>query len=473
MTRDELERLRARADETGQVRSDYKSQRRAQLKKMSDDKMKHWPNTLEANRIKKLRFVEEKARKEEEARQEIDRQEAEHRRVQRLEAIKRANNLMYEQTDKMKYLKSAKMYAETIDTRKGQIQQKALRKEEEKKREAEYHQIILQKVHDGEKAEKEKHEKEIRKIEIIKKQRKEQVEEVRAKRAAEAAEKARAIGEAMKREAEERIKEDLEEQVRKAERIAEANAKTVLANERIKVIKAELMEREAAQMATIEQEKAEIEGRKIAMKALEIRRFEKKQETRQKMIDAAVEQLRKSSSEQAIANKQAAEARAKEDALIAAKEAKRERERQITDQSLDQIRAKKERVEREWEEEDHMVKAMIEENERADKAEKEKAARNENIRRLKELQFNEAAKTQRNKIAERLEEINRAKLLMDIGSQDDNKFAEICKDQIKQYAKEGKPVYTILKALEQSEPVLIPARLDPTKRGAALLERDE
>ena len=63
MTRDELERLRARADETGQVRSDYKSQRRAQLKKMSDDKMKHWPNTLEANRIKKLRFVEEKARK--------------------------------------------------------------------------------------------------------------------------------------------------------------------------------------------------------------------------------------------------------------------------------------------------------------------------------------------------------------------------------------------------------------------------
>ena len=250
----------------------------------------------------------------------------------------------------------------------------------------------------------------------------------------------------------------------------------MLANERIKVIKAELMEREAAQMATIEQEKAEIEGRKIAMKALEIRRFEKKQETRQKMIDAAVEQLKKkSSSEQAIANKQAAEARAKEDALIAAKEAKRERERQITDQSRkDQIRAKKERVEREWEEEDRMVKAMIEENERADKAEKEKAAREyENIRRLKELQFNEAAKTQRNKIAERLEEINRAKLLMDIGSQDDNKFAEICKDQIKQYAKEGKPVYTILKALEQSEPVLIPARLDPAKRGAALLERDE
>ena len=128
----------------------------------------------------------------------------------------------------------------------------------------------------------------------------------------------------------------------------------------------------------------------------------------------------------------------------------------------------------EWEEEDRMVKAMIETNIKAEALEKEKRANEyENTRRLKELQYNDAAKAQRNKIAERLEEINRAKLLMDLGSQDDSKFAEICKDQIKQYAADGKPVYTILKALEQTEPVLIPARLDHTKRGAALLERDE
>ena len=208
LTRAELERLKHRAVSDGEPRGDYKTQRRAQLKKMSDEKMKHWPNTLEANRIKKLRFVEEKARKEEEARQEVDRLEAEHRRVQRLEAIKRANELMYEQTDKMKYLKGAKMYADTVHTRKDQVALKILRKEEEKKRDAEYHQIILQKVADGEKAEKEKEQRLVEKMEIIKKQRKEQVEEVRAKRAAEAAE-ARAIGEAMKNEAKARLEEDL------------------------------------------------------------------------------------------------------------------------------------------------------------------------------------------------------------------------------------------------------------------------
>ena len=197
LTRAELERLKHRAVSDGEPRGDYKTQRRAQLKKMSDEKMKHWPNTLEANRMKKLRFVEERARKEEEARQEVDRLEAEHRRVQRLEAIKRANELMYEQTDKMKYLKGAKMYSDTIHTRKGQMALKISRKEEEKVKDAEYHQIILQKVADGEKAEKEKEQRLLGKVEIIKKQRKEQVEEVRGKRAAEAAE-ARAIGEAMK-----------------------------------------------------------------------------------------------------------------------------------------------------------------------------------------------------------------------------------------------------------------------------------
>lgn len=475
LTRAELERMRRTASGAVEKHVDTKARRREELKKLSEDKMKHWPNTLEANRLKKLRFVEDKARKEEEARQELDRQEAELRRVQRLEAIKRANDLMYDQTDKMKYLKGAKMYADTVATRATQVEMKQKRKEEEKKREAEYHQIILQKVAQGEKEEKEKEARVADKIETIKIQRREQVEEVRAKRAAEEAE-ARAIGEAMKKEAAARIQEDLDEQVRKQERIADANAKTVIANERIKVIKKELAAREKEQLEAIEAEKDKIEGRKLAMKALEIRRFEKKQETRQKMIDAAVKQLAsKQNTEAALANKQAKEQRAKEDAAIADKAAKREAQRIAIDQSRqDQIRNKREKLEKEWAEEDRMVKAMIEEKERSEKNEADKQHRDlENIRRLKQLQYNDAAKTQRNKIAERLEEVNRAKLLMDIGSQDDNKFAEICKEQIKKYAADGKPVYTLLKALEQTEPSLIPARLDHTKRGQALFERQE
>ena len=41
-------------------------------KEMSEDKLKHWPNTLEALRKKKESFTKDKEDKLEEARQEVD-----------------------------------------------------------------------------------------------------------------------------------------------------------------------------------------------------------------------------------------------------------------------------------------------------------------------------------------------------------------------------------------------------------------
>ena len=67
--------------------------------------------------------------------------------------------------------------------------------------------------------------------------------------------------------------------------------------------------------------------------------------------------------------------------------------------------------------------------------------------------------------------VQEAKLLQDVGNQDDDKFAEICKAEILRFTKEGKPTYTLMKALEQTQPGLLPAKLDATKRGKGL-ERD-
>lgn len=58
-----------------------------------------------------------------------------------------------------------------------------------------------------------------------------------------------------------------------------------------------------------------------------------------------------------------------------------------------------------------------------------------------------------------------AKILRAISSQDDDKFADICKAEIMRYAGEGKPVYTLMRALEATQPLLLAAKLDPTKRG--------
>lgn len=51
-----------------------------------------------------------------------------------MEAINRANDLLYEQTDRMKLLKSKRMYCDVLHTRVGQIEDKITSKEIVKKR---------------------------------------------------------------------------------------------------------------------------------------------------------------------------------------------------------------------------------------------------------------------------------------------------------------------------------------------------
>ena len=67
---DELDRIRMSV-QPAEV-SDAKGRRRAELKKLSQDRLQHWPNTLEAARLKKESYLAEKAQREEEARQEVD-----------------------------------------------------------------------------------------------------------------------------------------------------------------------------------------------------------------------------------------------------------------------------------------------------------------------------------------------------------------------------------------------------------------
>lgn len=72
LTKAELERMRANI--RGPQSDTTVQDRKAQLKQLSNDRMKHWPNTLEALRKKKESYIKEKEEKEELKRQEIDRE---------------------------------------------------------------------------------------------------------------------------------------------------------------------------------------------------------------------------------------------------------------------------------------------------------------------------------------------------------------------------------------------------------------
>merc|ERR1719164_335336 len=67
--------------------------------------------------MKKESFKADRMAMEEKERQEIDRKEAQLQKEMRISSIKRANTILYEQTDKMKNLRSQQMYSDVLADR--------------------------------------------------------------------------------------------------------------------------------------------------------------------------------------------------------------------------------------------------------------------------------------------------------------------------------------------------------------------
>lgn len=454
----ELERIKASILPPVEDRQAY--DKKKELKKKSEDRLKNWPNTLEALRLKKENFLKEREERAELERQEIDRQEAEIRRTMRLESISRANELLYDQTDKMKMLKGQRLYAEVIHTRHQQIDRKSKEKLKEYDVEKVYHERILEQVAKGENDERLKEEKRKKQIEEIKITRKQQLEENK-KRKEDEMNTSYEEGQKMKREAQLRLQEEMEEQKRKHTYSIENNMRMLKANNDLKSVREELKAQEAAAALSREAEVESIEKRKKDMKALQQFHFEKKQETRMKMIERAIENLaRQSNQEQTILNKQIADQKEKEDKAIANKEEKlrREWEETVTSRTL-QIDKKEKQSRLQKMEDDVLAKRFKEENEEAIRQEKEKQqrAKDENTR-IKLIQLEEGKITKQKKEDDRLTEIEQSKFLSSLNKDDDKKFTEVCKKEIERNIKLGKPVYTLIKALEFTQPPLLAAK---------------
>lgn len=479
----ELQRIKASVQPKKE--DNYRIERRKELKQLSNEKVKNWPNTLEALRIKKESFLKDREVQEEFKRQEIDRevssisysthtivlslsnlsiryclQEAELRRQNRLESIRKANELLYAQTDKMKMLKSARLYADVIHTRQHQMVDKKKRIGQEQEEELSHHQQVMDRVSRLKAAEDEKIEKERLLIESIKVTRKVQLEQERQRKEAEA-EKLRLEGLAIKEKAVKAMEDEYQEQAMRRKLAADNNTSMIKANEDLKLVKKEMERKEMEEATAREADILRIEKRKLALKQMEAERFARQQEMRQKLIDRAVEQLAsKTNTEQAILNKQINEQRAKEDRKEADKEARAKADWDATVASRTaQVNRKRDEMRRQMEEDDMLSDKWRRENEDAIRAEEEKQrkARLETIR-IKDNQKEEGRERARKRAEEKLLEVEQAKFLASLEGNDDAKFVELCKAEIEKNIREGKPVYTLLRALEYTAPQLMAAK---------------
>ncbi len=389
------------------------------------------------------------------------------RRKERLESIRKANDLIYDQTDKMKMLKSQRMYSEVVYTRYGQIDTKQAVKEQEKVAEKGFHEGILRQVAEGEAVDKAKAERRREQIEDIKVSRKQQLDECRS-RQEEIERKNREEGIRMRLDAQQKLEEDIRNQEEKQRRAAATTVRMMKANEDMK--QERLVQIEKERLAELERD-AQVEvidHRKKALKTLEKARFDKSQLTRQKMIDAAVLQLSlKQSGEQKILDKQEQEIKDREDKAIADKQAKADRTWNETVASRTAMLVAKEEALRKQQREDELLaNRWREENEEGIRreAQKQADARAEQAR-IKHIQLEEGKVANLKKAENKLVEIEQARFLASLSSNDDERFVQICKAEIERNIQLGKPVYTLLRALEFVAPQLLAAKTYPEKRG--------
>lgn len=461
INRNEFERIKASISGMS-VAERTRLDRKEELKQLSEDKKSKWPNTLEATRKKKESFLKDREDKAELRRQEVDLEEAEIRRKQRLDAISRANDLLYDQTDRMKMLKSKKLYSDVLHNRTFQVQHKIDVKEVINKEAAEYHQVILSKVREGDEAERAKELKRMEQIKLIAIARKEQLDDARAKRERDQQEQV-AIGLGMKKRAQDMLEEEIRMHDLKHKK-AEENKNAVLsANEKLKLLRIQLAQEERRAEESRDAEVQVIEGRKNERKAIEIRFQEKAQLKRQSIIDAAVKLLaERTNTENAVLMKQETEIKDREDKAIADKAARRKAEWDaIVKSRTDMLNKKDEEFMQQYEDDERLAKIWREENDKAIKSEHAKADRaHQNACTIKSIQYTDGQSRRRKAVEDRLLELEEDRVLQGMEGDVGDRFLKVCHKTISTYEAQGKPTYPLKVALAYKEPVLIGAKLN-------------
>lgn len=183
-------------------------EQREKLKQLSEARVKEWPNTIEALRLKKEADRNARLNNEEEARKKIDAEEAAYQEKQRAAAIERANLILYEQDDRIKNFNSKMFLSHVLEERQKQLALREARKERVRKTEAEWHATVEKTVAEGLAKEQKEKELRVQKALQTEKEQKEQLAQVEARLRAEQA-AAKAEGQAIRKAAEDAIIEEM------------------------------------------------------------------------------------------------------------------------------------------------------------------------------------------------------------------------------------------------------------------------
>jgi len=344
------ELARIKASTSREIRTspgDLKAER-LELQRMSQTRVMKWPNTLEAERIKKDKRRTEKADQEEEQRKKIDREEAAIAAEKRRMAIERANKMLYDDSDKVKSFHSNLLLSDVLKEREAQIEITRQKKKNERRREKYWAEMQTEACEEYDIKEKEKREEERRRKYEVTVAREKQLTEVRQELAKRAEDEKREGDLVIQKAQMEIAKARREEQARQedAQRRVHENMKV---NVLLKKLKQEELERELLEEEKLHAIAMEKEARLIERKRREAENKRLKDAEKQRILDfvtdlklssVADEETRVGKQVEDKANADKAEAERRE-------ERRRREEEEIRRSRAEQLRRKQLQRERE------------------------------------------------------------------------------------------------------------------------------
>ena len=453
----ELERMRCSAGP--ETRSLKELERLGKLKALSDEKVRTWPNTLEAMRKKKENWKQEKREEEEKKRLDIDREEAEVGRLRRSKAIDRAKKILYDRTDKMKSLRSQQLLSEVVFERRGQVKDKEDVKQWEEEKEERFHETMMRQLKISENRDALAAEAQKIKATAIAKAQRLQLDEYRDKymeRLEIAKREGQLVLERAYADDEERKKQERDKIIGERDHVR----KSLLANEDLKDLKKKDQERDILEEVARKEVAKEKERISKERKRLEKMRFEKRQATKQKLIDRATTALELHNfNENARVEKQVEELRVREEFIQDQKRDYVQKQKAAIDLSRQQQRqAKAEALALEKEETADLLHQWRLRNAKAEAEEDaDEDDRRNRAKRLQDAQLQQIKADRAKRHQDKLDILQWDKDFQSKLKKDDITFQNTATEVINAAKAQNKPTYMLEKARLAKDITLQPA----------------
>jgi hypothetical protein len=447
----ELQRIKDSCSMMSATKNTFdKTQERMTLHAQSQQRVKNWPNTIQAMRKKKDEGRIKRLEEEEISRRKIEAEEEALQMELRNKTITAANKAIYESQDRVKAFKSKMMVCDMIEERQ---QQDKLRKRKQKMAqtiEKQWEELEKQQLAEQDEKTKAALEREYKqkmknteevnkqmddfKMNYIKKMQEDMLE-----------------GELLKRQVEEDVERERQKELDRIIRGKQLQEDQRLANDKLKEISEQMRQKELEEERKIEEFGKKKERLDQLKKDKEQQKFKDKQAERQRLIDRQIEYLNnKVSTEDRILNKQVNEAEEKAARLFEEQEKRKEAMKLAIERSRHQqiVRKKgeKDSEKREEEEFKEYWKIRNQELQEAEALEKEE----ERLRSKELADFLKFQEDQKRRIAEdefRREQKNatKAQALLD---QQEKHFYSYAEQAIQEWRGEGKNVTPLILELK-------------------------